>query len=137
LFDFVKSIRLSPYKEASFFLLGNIQLTTRQIAALKALHRKQRDWRFADRVKAIVLLGSGWSTADVAQTLLIDEDTVRNRLEKYQHGGESELLAMHYQGKAPSLTCEQQDELTQHLDENTYLDSKTIRHGITSKKLTT
>jgi transposase len=94
------------------------------------LHRKQRDKRLAYRINATILFGTGWSVADVAQALLIDEDTVRNWLEKYRHGGEEELLAMHYQGKAPSLTCEQQDELAKHLDENTYLDSKAIRHSV-------
>ena len=94
------------------------------------LHRKQRDRRFADRLKAIVLLGTGWSVTQVAEALLIDDTTVRNWLEKYRQGGETELLAIHYQGKEPSLTSEQQEELAQHLDENTYLDSHAIRHHI-------
>ena len=57
--------------------MGDFRLTPQQITILKALHRKQRDRRFADRLKAVVLLGSG-SAANVAQALLIDEVTVRN-----------------------------------------------------------
>ena len=110
--------------------MDEFRLTPQQIAALKALHRKQRDRRFADRLEAIVLLGSGWSAANVAQALLIDETTVRNWLEKYQHGGETELLTLMYQGKTPSLTDTQQEKLAKHLDENTYLDSNAIRHHI-------
>jgi len=110
--------------------MDDFRLTAKQITTLKALHRKQRDRRFADRLKAIVLLGSGWSVTQVAEALLVDEATVRNWLEKYRQGGETELLAIHYQGKEPSLTDEQQHELAQHLDENTYLDSNAIRHHI-------
>ena len=46
--------------------MGDFRLTTGQIVALKALHRKQRDRRFADRLNTIILFGSGWSVADVA-----------------------------------------------------------------------
>ena len=110
--------------------MDEFRLTAKQITVLKALHRKQRDRRFADRLKAIVLLGNGWSVAQVAEVLLIDETTVRNWIEKYQQGGETELLAIHYQGKESSLTDEQQEELAKHLDENTYIDSGEIRHYI-------
>ena len=110
--------------------MDEFRLTAKQIGKLKALHRKRRDRRFADRIKGIVLLGSGWSVTQVAEVLLIDETTVRNWLEKYQQGGETELLAIHYQGKEPSLTDEQQEQLAKHLDENTYLDSNAIRHHI-------
>jgi transposase len=76
------------------------------------------------------LLGSGWSVAGVAEVLLVDATTVRDWLEKYRHGGEEELITLKYQGKAPSLTVEQQEALAKHLDENTYTDSKDIRQYI-------
>ena len=110
--------------------MNTFPLTSQEIAALKALHKTLRDKRLADRIKAIVLLGSGWSTSQVAQVLLIDETTVRNWLEKYQHGGQEELLALHYQGKACSLTEQQQQELAEHLDETTYLTSNAIQNYI-------
>ena len=47
--------------------MDNFQLTSKQITSLKALHRLQRDRKIADRVKAVVLLGSGWSVAKVAE----------------------------------------------------------------------
>ena len=110
--------------------MDDFRLTAKQIMKLKETHRKQRDKRFADRLKAIILLGTGWSVVQVAEVLLIDETTVRNWLEKYRHGGTEELLTLMYQGKEPSLTVEQQQELARHLDENTYLDSHAIRHYI-------
>ena len=108
-------------------------LTDTPIAALKALHRVQRDRRLADRIKAIVLLGSGWSVDHFAQALLVDEATVRNWYDKYQDGGQDELFALHYEGKASSLTDAQQVALVKHLDEHTYLTSVAIRQYIKKK----
>jgi transposase len=110
--------------------MDDFQLTPKQITALKALHKAQRDKRFAYRLNAIILLGTGWSVAEVAQVLLVDETTVYNWLEKYQQGGEKELLALHYSGKDCSLTEQQQEELVKHLDETTYLTSKEIRQYV-------
>ena len=110
--------------------MEGFQLTTRHIASLKALHRTLRDRKKADRVKAVVLLGTHWSSAQVAEALLVDEKTVRLWHEKYVHGGENELIAFCYQGKTASLTEMQQEELAKHLDEKTYLTSNAIRHDI-------
>ena len=107
--------------------MDNFRLTKKQIAALKSDHRKQRDRRFADRIKAIVLLGTGWSAVAVAEALLVDTTTIYNWLEIYQRGGTDELLALHYQGTEAKLTESQQQELAQHLDDKTYLTSKEIR----------
>ena len=106
--------------------MDEFQLTSRQIASLKALHRLQRDRKRADRVKAIILLGTGWSVAMVAEVLLVDDKSIRLWHEKYVHGGENELLSFCYSGKEASLSETQQEELARHLDENTYLDSKAI-----------
>jgi transposase len=110
--------------------MDDFSLTSEQIAALRALHSLQRDRKKADRVKAVVLLGTGWSVADVAQALLVDETTVRHWYAKYQQGGSDQLLTLFYQGKTPLLTEQQQGELAKHLDEKTYLTSNEIRHYI-------
>jgi len=110
--------------------MEDFQLTTDQIVSLKTLHRTLRDRKKADRVKAVVLLGTGWTSQQVAEALLVDEKTVRTWFEKYQLGGEEKLLALWYQGKSPWLDETQQAELAKHLDENTYLTSKEIRHYI-------
>jgi len=110
--------------------MDDFQLTFQQITALKALHRLQRDRQFADRIKAAVLLGSGCTVTQAAEVLLADEKTIRPWHEKYVHGGEDELLTLCYRGKEPLLSELQQQELSKHLDENTYLDSKVIAHYI-------
>ena len=113
--------------------MDNFQLTTRQIASLRALHKTLRDRRPADRVKAVVLLGTGWSAASVGEALMIDEKTVRAYFAHYREVGEKGLVQLHYHGKSPSLSPSQQAELAKHLDEKTYLDSNEIRHHIAKK----
>ena len=106
------------------------RLTDKQIASLKVLHRSLRDKRLADRVKAVVLLGTGWTPGQVAEVLLLDEKTVRSYFAHYLETGEKGLVQLHYQGKAPSLTIEQQEELARHLDETTCLHSGEIRRHV-------
>lgn len=48
-------------------------LSKSKIAELETLHRRLRDKRQADRVKAVIALSKGWSAAQVAEILLFDE----------------------------------------------------------------
>ena len=97
------------------------RLTTKEIRLLRGLHRQCKDRRSADRVKAVVLLGTGWTVVDTAQALLLDEDTVRSYRQAYVEGGAKLLLAVNYHGSDPKLTPEQIRELDQHLSKTTYL----------------
>ena len=106
--------------------MDDFKLTAGQIASLKAFHKLQRDRKKADRVKAVVLLGTGWSVSEVAEALLVDEATIRSWHGKYVKGGENELIALCYTGKQPLLNDAQQKELADHLDQKTYIDSKAI-----------
>ena len=45
---------------------------------------RTRDKREADRIKAVVLLASGWTAEDIADALLIDPNTVRNHFKRYR-----------------------------------------------------
>jgi|SRR5215213_1503242 len=53
-----------------------LSLTPEQIAILKGLHKMQTDRRKADRIKIILLLHSGYSQKEVADILLLDQDTI-------------------------------------------------------------
>jgi len=57
-------------------------LPAQRIGELRAAHRRTRDKREADRIKAVVLLASGRTAEDVAEALLIDPNTVRNHVYK-------------------------------------------------------
>ena len=91
------------------------------------LHKAQRDRRFADRLKAIIWIGSGWKVSAVAEALFVDEKTIYLWVDKYQEGGTDLLLTLNYEGRSSKLTDAQQEELAKHLEEHTYLDSNGIR----------
>ena len=97
-----------------------------ELNSLKALHRRTPERRYADRLKAVILLGSGWSTDDVAEALLIDRDTVRKYGRYYQSGGTDNLLTMGYQGSQRYLTDEQLNALDIHLQETLCQTAKEV-----------
>lgn len=102
-------------------MMDGLRMTAEEVRSLRALHRRCRDRRLADRVKAVVLLGTGWTVVDTAEALLLDEDTVRSYRQAYQQGGTDLLLTVRYQGSNPKLNPEQIRELDQHLSVTTYL----------------
>jgi len=101
-------------------LMCGFELTAKEIQGLRAAHRACRDKRFADRIKAVVLLGTGWTVADVAEALLLDEDTVHQYVQLYRQGGVEGLLTVQYRGSQPKLTSEQLNQLDHHLEEHLY-----------------
>ena len=67
--------------------MNDYTLSKEEIAELEALHRKLRDSRQADRVKAVVALARGWSASKIAEILLFDEKTSRRYFMIYKEGG--------------------------------------------------
>ncbi|NCC28624.1 MAG: helix-turn-helix domain-containing protein, partial [Gammaproteobacteria bacterium] len=51
-------------------------LTSNELTQLRAAHRRTRDQPEADRIKAVILLASGWRAEDIAEALLVDPNTV-------------------------------------------------------------
>ena len=49
-------------------------LSQEEISSLKAAHRAAKKKREADRIKTIILLGTGWTIREVAEVLLLDDD---------------------------------------------------------------
>ena len=101
-------------------------LPRHELAQLRAEHRKMREKRQADRLKAVILLGSGWGAEQVAEALLIDADSVRNYFKRYQQGGIPRLLSMAYRGGEGWLSGEQLIELDVHLQQVLYLSAKAV-----------
>jgi hypothetical protein len=87
--------------------MSDYRLPAGGLIRLRAEHRQTREKRHADRLKAVILLGSGWAAEQVAEALLIDPDTVRSYFKRYQKGGVRELLSMGYRGGAGWLSDEE------------------------------
>lgn len=113
--------------------MKNFELSNEEIQALKAVHRKTKERYAADRIKVIVLLGSGWTLEEVSEALLLDSETLRNYLSTFKKGGVEALLERHYKGAPSKLSIEQLASLKQHLQSVTYL---TVAHIKTYVKKT-
>ena len=69
---------------------------------LKAQHRRERDKRVCDRIKAVLLCDKGWSIATIAEALLLSEDAIREHITEYrdskklkpENGGSTEKLSL-------------------------------------------
>jgi transposase len=65
---------------------------------LEKLRRKEKDVRIHNRLSALLWLGQGRSSEQVAELLGVCPRTVRNWLELYQRGGLEALRTLEYQG---------------------------------------
>lgn len=93
---------------------------------LKAEHRLEEKRRYADRIKAILMLDSGYSAAQVAELLLLDEKSVGNYRRRYESGGLEELCVDEYAGKHCRLDDSQLDELERELRSKIYLTTAAV-----------
>ena len=102
--------------------MKNFELSAKEVAELKRLHRMLSHRKDADKVKAVILLGTGWSLEQVSEILLLNEKTLRRYVEKYQQNPEGDFwLTTFYRGSQSKLSDEQIAMLDQHLEETVYL----------------
>ena len=93
-------------------------------------HKKEKDKKVGDRIKAIILSNEGWTYRLISKALLIDEESVSRHIKEYK---EKEKLKGEAGGSKSNLTTEQSNELVKHIEESLYLDSKNIRGYIEQK----
>ena len=101
-------------------------LTERERASLKSKHSGEREKKYADRIKALILLDDGWSYEHISKILLINHKTIRRSYEIYVTEGIDALFIVNYMGKQSLLTDLQQQELKSHLENTIYLSSLEI-----------
>ena len=58
-------------------------LTETERNFLKAQHRQERDKRICYRINAILLYDDGWSISQIAEALLLSENTIRQHIHDY------------------------------------------------------
>lgn len=98
-------------------------LTEQNRIQLKAQHKKERDKRVCDRIKAVLLADEGWSPQQIAKVLLITDQAVREHIHEYQA---SYKLKPENGGSEGKLSDEQAKKLAAHLETYTYLYVKDI-----------
>lgn len=98
-------------------------LTNPEREQLKLHHRRERDGRIRDRIKAVLLYDEGWSPKDIARVLLISDEAVRNHIDEYNA---SKKLKPESGGSVEKLSADQSQKLEVHLQTHTYLYVKDI-----------
>lgn len=90
---------------------------------LRAQHKRERDKRICDRIKAVLLYDEGWSFTQIAKVLLISDQAVHNHIEDYQA---AKKLKPENGGSEEKLSKIQTEKLKAHLQAHTYLYVKDI-----------
>jgi len=101
-------------------------LTREQILKLRQEHRACKVKRYADRMKAILLLNSGFTYEQIAEILILDDDTIRRYYVIYKSEGVSGLMKDLYVGSQPWLNKEEIQELESYLEEYVNISAKEV-----------
>jgi len=98
-------------------------LSDEQRSQLRLQHKKERDKRVCDRIKAVLLSDEGWSTQQIAHVLLLSDEAIRQHILDYQ---KEHKLKPENGGSIEKLSDQQSKLLEAHLHEHTYLYIKDI-----------
>lgn len=93
-------------------------LTETQKQELESLHRRERDKRVCDRIKAVLLKSEGWTNRAIAQALRVREETVGQHLSDWL---ELEKLKPENGGSKSKLNASQSVKLECHLEAKLYV----------------
>jgi hypothetical protein len=97
----------------------NTQLTTEEQIDLKHRHRRTKDRKVADKIKAALMFSAGYSAIEIARILLIEDDTVRAWIESYEQAKSiDEWLETNYLAYQGKLTKEEEVLVTTFVREN-------------------
>lgn len=82
--------------------------------------RIERERKFADRIRVILLIDEGRRHQDIAAFLFLDEKTIANWKKRYEEGGVEKLVNDHYMGRICLLTEDQIIKLSQKIAAEVY-----------------
>ena len=90
---------------------------------LRTQHKRERDRRVCDRIKAVLLFDKGWSYNKISEVLLLTDEAIRIHIEEYRS---LKKLRPQSGGSEEKLSPVQSQKLESHLQEQTYLYVKNI-----------
>jgi len=103
------------------------KLSTEERIDLQRRHKKERDKRTCDRIKAVLAFDDGYNYSKIARILLLDDETVRRHISQYFSKGK---LSSKSGGSDSQLNQAQTHELISHFSETTYRYVKDICHYV-------
>jgi len=98
-------------------------LNSKERIELLTRHRKERDGRIRDRIKAVLAYDEGYSYSEIARILLLDDETIRRHIDDYVG---QQKIKTNNGGSDGKLTDKEKSALIELLKENTYLHVKDI-----------
>jgi transposase len=101
----------------------SIELSPAQRQELLVRHKRERDGRIKDRIKAVLLADEGWSIEEIAHALFMSDEAIRQHLNDY---AQKHKLKPENGGSEPKLDARQTEELKTHLRETLYVHAKDI-----------
>ena len=87
--------------------MKGFHLNQKDLDALHFALKQEHNKRYAYRIHAIILLGTGYTLKKVKKVLFIDDETLRSYVENYQIDGIAGLLSDNRNGRACKLSEEQ------------------------------
>ena len=98
--------------------MKGFHLSNGELAKLHLAHRSEHNKRFAYRIHAVILLGSGYTLKKVKEVLFIDDETLSSYVKSYRALGLEGLLRDDRTGRMCRLSSEQVEVLCNELDQN-------------------
>ena len=95
-------------------------LSDEERSQLRTQHKRERDRRICDRIKAVLLCDRGWTFKEIAEA---SEDAIRDHIVEYKH---SQKLKPEGGGSSEKLSMEHSRKLEEHLCQHVYLYVKDI-----------
>lgn len=106
--------------------MGHI-LTPTERESLLRRHKKERNAKIRDRLKAVLAYDEGYSYSEISRILLLDDETIRRHINDYLSTGK---LKSNSGGSKGHLSKREASELIAHLQEHTYRYVKDICHYV-------
>lgn len=106
--------------------MKGFDLRNDELAILRKAHKSEYYKNSAYKINCVILLGSGWTLEEVRDALLLDEETLRSYVKKYQESGLPGLLKVDYKGSEPQLSVAEIEQLCKALDTQIFLTTQSI-----------
>jgi transposase len=109
----------------------NITLTVKEKYDLKKMHRKTKNRQDADKIKAVLMFSDGYAVTEIAEILLLDDDTVRTWLKAYEEKEDVDSwLEKSYLAYTGKLSKEEKSQVEAYVANNIISDSKKVKEYI-------
>jgi len=105
-----------------------LAITNTEKESLKLLHRQIKDSKQRDKIKAILMLGNGYQSQEIAIALLLNRDTITQWKNDYKNReDDTSWLHDNYKGYCGKLTEKERDQISQYVETELISDSKQIQ----------